>query len=345
MSVIRKISTTLLIILASGCGNSLSPLHNGEEKSNPKSNQSIRPHSEISMSGLRRTWNIKYSSKCSEADPTQCIGGYGFTASSDGTFTVGPGPEGQTFSGTLTNDEMKTLRTYFAQIQLNDDSSSAELREVREVQPSPSPLPSSSPNPTASPIVGNPATSERETCVQNEGSNNTEVIEFRYKNFIKAKIRSSKSEFCFRSITQSIAEDLAGSVHSILTKYYPDKFPNDCINASHSFENFCKTLTKCERDSDCSYLGEDFLPISTDHLDEVITDDCTYIKPLIVSNAFHAVSHQLQLLEMRDLAQQVCKEKDAKRNSCNQVKRLKSSKISPVCSRGVCTLHPFMKTK
>ncbi|OFZ78373.1 MAG: hypothetical protein A2603_12620 [Bdellovibrionales bacterium RIFOXYD1_FULL_55_31] len=121
--------------------------------------------------------------------------------------------------------------------------------------------------------------------------------------------------------------------------YYPDPFPNDCIDAAREFEKATEASKICAENADCVYLSPDFLPVEAENLDTVVIDDCSYITPLAVANAFEAVSHQLKLLMKRDLARRVCGEK-LKRKSCLQEKRMDALAFPPLCIEKLCQIAP-----
>jgi hypothetical protein len=306
--------------LAVGCGKT--PIHSEQPSDNkvipnpPSHHQEVQPHPERTTppsAYLPVTWKIKFAAQCNESETQpKCTGAYGFSVSSSGNFIVGPGPQGQTTDGSINAEEMKSLKKLIADIQSH------------LIQPS-----ISETNPDCSPHLnaGDPS-----------------VLELNYRDAHHVTIKKSKTDICFNSINASEAKSLSDAVEGLLKKYYPTPFPDDCINASQSLEKLYKSMKTCEKNSDCTYIDDNFLPLDTSSIDEFIADDCSFIKPIVVANSFSAVTNQLHLLTSRELAVEVCG-KEKKRASCLQPKVVKSKQIDPVCHRGVCTVSPLIKLK
>ena len=56
------------------------------------------------------TWTeVSEHTACEALNPRFCVGAYGFTVRSDGSYTVGPGSAGETLAGSLTGDERARL--------------------------------------------------------------------------------------------------------------------------------------------------------------------------------------------------------------------------------------------
>ena len=56
------------------------------------------------------TWTeVSEHTACEALNPQFCVGAYGFTVRSDGTYTVGPGGGDETLTGSVTSDERTRL--------------------------------------------------------------------------------------------------------------------------------------------------------------------------------------------------------------------------------------------
>jgi hypothetical protein len=133
---------------------------------------------------------------------------------------------------------------------------------------------------------------------------------------------------------------LHDALYRLATRYSPAEFPNPCIDAGMALDTLYESMRRCDQDSDCVYVGDDFLPLREDSGDEVVTDDCTYLRPMLVGNSFLAVTNQLELLMKRDIARKVCGSELA-RTSCGDPQTIDVRQGAPSCVDGVCRLERF----
>jgi hypothetical protein len=307
MRIITKTLIATSAALAFGCGpRHSSPPPNNGQNNGPAPQQEVRPQVDDGiLPSAPQPWSLKIQSDCPQDKKDTCIGAYGFSVNSKGEFKVGPGPDGQIVDGELSSDEVKNI--------------SVQLLEAG---------------------TGGP-----ETCVPNTEEPSTDSsIEVNQERGSKFKIRFVKNELCYSSLKPEEALKLSKEAQKIMKKYHPDRFPNECINAAQSLQKFYDTIKECEKDYECSYLDDDFLPLASEQIENFTIDDCTFIKPLITANSFSAVTNQLKLLTMRHLAKEVCA-KEPKRKSCDEPKKLKPIKMAPLCVKGRCSVHPFLKAK
>src|SRR6185437_2056336 len=55
-------------------------------------------------------WSLQYKATCAQGSEAQdCVGAYGLQINADGTFVVGPGPQGQTTKGKLDAEDFTAL--------------------------------------------------------------------------------------------------------------------------------------------------------------------------------------------------------------------------------------------
>ena len=95
-----------------------------------------------------------------------------------------------------------------------------------------------------------------------------------------------------------------------------------------------ESVSHCQKDADCAYLGDDFAPWTPASGPRVVIDDCSWVPVLPVGNVFECVASQLELLMKRDLVRQVCAA--ALPRVCGTVSGLEPGSGQPVCDRGFC---------
>ncbi|OFZ19479.1 MAG: hypothetical protein A2X94_09015 [Bdellovibrionales bacterium GWB1_55_8] len=127
----------------------------------------------------------------------------------------------------------------------------------------------------------------------------------------------------------------------LLEKHSPEQMSRPCKDAVLDFERGYRELRACDTAEDCSYIGNEFLPIEADHLSSVQVDDCSHFRPLIVANVFEVVSRQLDLLIRRDLVNRVC-DRTLYRSSCSSYRHIETRGAPPVCIRGECRVNPAL---
>jgi hypothetical protein len=135
---------------------------------------------------------------------------------------------------------------------------------------------------------------------------------------------------------------LHDALYLLAERYSPSAFPNPCIDASISLDAVYAVMRRCDEDTDCAVAGEDFLPLRNDAGDEIESDDCTYLHPMLVGNSFLMVTNQLELLMKRDLAKKVCGQ-ELMRASCRQDRWIDVGQRAPSCVDGICTLGGLIK--
>jgi hypothetical protein len=75
-----------------------------------KSNESPPPSVEQPQSSIH--WKIQWTSQCAGLRKEDCLGGYGFSVDSNGTYEVGPGPQGQLLTGKLSEEDLKSFHSH-----------------------------------------------------------------------------------------------------------------------------------------------------------------------------------------------------------------------------------------
>lgn len=140
------------------------------------------------------------------------------------------------------------------------------------------------------------------------------------------------------AVSESCDEALLTAARALTSKYYPSVFPSPCIDAALTLEKSYAELIRCEKDSDCSYIDDSYMPIDAQSSSAVPLDDCTFVKPLVVANAFETVARQLQLVMKREIVRRVCGD-DIARPSCTHPTSLNPTDAPPRCISGACRAH------
>lgn len=317
------------ILFINGCGknNSLAPLNHtstaapttsnnssgngsntpsgrGTHPNGTNGNTSPVPHE--TPPATTSNWTFQFISKCPTLSSEKCVGSYGFTLKSNGTYQIGPGPNGETLTGPITADELKNLTSLLISLP-----SKEALEDVKG----------------------------KENCVPAPQLETTDLIQFNLSDKEIGKIHSSKAELCYTSFSQTIAVQLEGLIHGLAIKYYPEIFPNPCIDATIDLNRFYDSLRFCITDRDCAYIGNDYLPLSSLANAKFITNDCSYIKPILVANSFSAVVNQLKLLTIREIALQLCGTQIVP-YICSPNRIIDFCGRPPLCLQGRCQINP-----
>src|SRR6185437_1508820 len=87
------------------------------------------PQANRAQSAQGQAWAFTYKADCSQtADPTQCLGAYGFTVNADGTYQIGPAPQGQLLKEKLDASDFSDLSKLVSGIV--DGSAAANAQET-----------------------------------------------------------------------------------------------------------------------------------------------------------------------------------------------------------------------
>jgi hypothetical protein len=242
---------------------------------------------------VEKSWALFFSSKCNSTTLALCRGGYGFKVSRNGSFSVGPGPQGEVHSGNITNAESLALR---AAVNRLSSYSHGE--------------------------------NESETC---------ENVIWKTTKGEKSILRRSNHNLCFSF--DSEAKEAALAVHDELSKlvekYYPNEFPNRCLDVASVLDQVYESYRACKTSRDCVYVDENYLPVRPESSESITTDDCTYLKPLVVANSYSIVTDQRRLILEREAAREVCGTSISRR-TCEASTALNSARLPPVCIARRC---------
>lgn len=143
-----------------------------------------------------------------------------------------------------------------------------------------------------------------------------------------------------RNEIPSCDPEVAAQVKRLIDRYYPDKFPNPCVDATAQLEKLYDDAVVCDRDEDCGFIGSDYLPMSPwgENNASIVVDDCSYIQPLSVANSFKAVSLQRELLTAREHARSICGENFSK-PSCAGALSIAASHKNQLCLNHQCQIR------
>ncbi len=128
---------------------------------------------------------------------------------------------------------------------------------------------------------------------------------------------------------------LKTALKNLVAKYYPETFPNPCVDAMLNLEKVYDSYRECKKDSDCAYVNEKDLPVDLREAPAIVVDDCTYIQPLLVANKRSVETNPLGLLMEREITIATCA-KDLKRAYCHDSVLLGPVSGAPACAQGVC---------
>ena len=142
-------------------------------------------------------WTLKLQSKCAaEIGMEQCVAGHGFTVDQDGKYTIGPTAQGQTKTGTLAPEELKTLTDALSPT-LSASELSAENHLTLAAEENPS--------------------EDTVTFARGPGEGN-------------AILHSSASDLTYRTQSGDQAKALLTSLKTLAVKYYTLPFPDGCTD-------------------------------------------------------------------------------------------------------------------
>jgi hypothetical protein len=254
---------------------------------------------------------------------------HGFSVNSDGTYQVGPAPDGQIITGILNPQEFAELDQGVA--QLRGASTTAALATESLAGESCAPAALSSED-----------SSEGLTLAQGK-------LTLTLRSGQKASFRRTDSGFCSPRSSEpgSVDQDyrlgaqvLYLSVQKLASKYTPGGFPDSCSTAIAAFQESAREAESCVTDSDCSYLDELLEPIAPDEVRFVMTDDCTALPAPVTSNAGRLSDMINTLFILKSGVQEACAERFF-REDCT-IGGFQADLAPPVCLQGKCRVNPTL---
>jgi hypothetical protein len=246
-------------------------------------------------------WKVTLTSSCASESRENCLAAEGFAVSADGRYQVAPGNSSLGTSGTLADDEFRTIEDLVKKLSASE--ASARSCAARGAADSGSP-----------------------------GSNDVLALE---KRSDKREIyASSTTEICV-SASDDAAKALLGAVRSIAQAYYLLPLGGDCSQAVAEIHSLYAPLAQCQHDSDCTYLDTSYSPISQGN---VMAESCELVRDLPAANAARIDAATSQLLRAaRQKAQNACADQLIRGNGCQPWSFL-ASEGAPVCAQGRCKI-------
>ncbi|MDR3607189.1 MAG: hypothetical protein P4M08_07405 [Oligoflexia bacterium] len=309
-----KIRFLVLSLICSAFGF-LSACHTQNEEAQaiaPSQRLPAAPSPSPSPSPSSALWTAEFTAHCTPgASLTNCPGGYGFRVQNDGFYLIGPGPAGQRVSGQLGDADLQRMK----ELLLRQDSHGRGQCEP------PKPGGHDSERDEHDSAQGEHGSAQGEHGSA-QGENDSELGE-------TVVLRQSGSA------RSSCNPELLEEVRSLVSRYYPESFPNPCVDANAELEKFYDQALSCSRDADCAYLGGNYLPLDTASAgsDPLIVDDCSFVSPLLVANTFKAVELQRDLILKREWVESGCTEK---KPSCEKSRSWTPSSGHPACIDHQC---------
>lgn len=249
-------------------------------------------------------WMLSYQVK-SDTAPEQSVAYYGFSVKADGSYQVGPGPQGQVQNGKIDADELQALLV------------------------------------AITPELNNPAlsASSAEACDDLDQDQGEITITLTQHHKTAVLVHASGTQFCHRTTSSDQANNVQNAIDTLAQKYYATPFPDVCIEAADAVTALYPSVQGCSTDADCFYVDKDFNVIPPSSLQYVYTDNCSRVTPLIVANATALLAHQSALTSALSNAQDVCGYRMV-REDCTGITGFNSTQAPPLCNRGVCEVNP-----
>jgi hypothetical protein len=263
-------------------------------------------------------WKLSLQSKCA-GDAADCVAAYGFTITADGKYIVGPGPAGQTATGTLKPEELKYLNERIGALSATAPAAHPNGDEAAPAEG------------TAEAATAAPA----EAC---EALVNTEEDQLTLTQQGKEKIlaQTRNSQLCFQTANNEAASELHEAVKELAAAYYPTPFPNACADQVSALQSLYATVQSCSADTDCVFVDQSFAAIPASSAQWVTTDAGTQVMPLAVASTSALASHQAALNQAYNSALSAC-HLDAAANSGSRDGFMTTSAAAR-CQQGVCRI-------
>jgi hypothetical protein len=251
-------------------------------------------------------WSLEYKASCAaNSDLTGCAGAYGFKINADGSYQVGPGPQGQTATGKLEAQDFSDLTL------------------------------------AAGGAIDGTSVLSAESCNGYYGNVDDYTLTLTKHGHKAEVLHKTGDDLCSSKLGQEDAETLHNEILSLADKYYPIPFPDTCLDVAAEVQALYPSVAKCSKDADCGYLSADYTPIPTDSESQVWVDNCSVVKPLPAANLNSLQAGLAQLQTALEHAQQVCGQRIA-RAGCTTPTSFASTAAPAVCQQGVCRVNPSL---
>jgi hypothetical protein len=256
-------------------------------------------------------WTLTLKSTCVDAAQDQCVGKYGFSVSADGTYQVGPGPQGQLRTGKVTDSELELIKA-----KVENSTAPAANGENHE---------------------GDFAHVANDT-----------VSLARSGTAARMLVRNEGPELTFTVQSTVDAHALHAAIRGLANGYYRLPFGNECGDAADKFAAAAESVQSCQTDMDCSYVrgNGSFSVIPPTSSEYVFAESCYAIKPMLVANTQLILGGEEKLAELYVSAQNICGEEFSMNafgptnlggNWCGVQQKLTA--VPATCQQNVCQAH------
>lgn len=254
-------------------------------------------------------WALLYQTTCAAgAAADSCVGAYGFKVNADGTFQVGPGPQGQIVKGTLDSEDFAAV-TEAAAGAIDGSSAATAL--------------------------------SGESCNGYFGNVADYTLNIAKHGKKHELMHKTGGDLCSSELDAAAAEKLHNVIVDLSNHYYPTPFPDTCEEAAAAVQKLYAPLESCNVDADCAYLTANYTPVAADTIDTVYVDDCSKVAPLPAANRAAVTANLKSLQDALTSAQQACGVRIA-RDDCSAPKSFSSSAAPAVCQHGACKVNPVL---
>jgi hypothetical protein len=252
-------------------------------------------------------WQLVYQADAGSNDKTQVVGAYGFTINADGSYLVGPGPQGETLKGNLSSEEFTAIQT------------------------------------ALQPVISGDALAQTQTCGASQIVANNDTLTFVHQTTKSTFLnKSMDGTVCANGLDTQTAEDLHDLVVAAASNYYALPFPSACLNAANAVQAMYSGLSACTQDSDCTYLDQNYGAIDATATQTVYVDSCSVVQALPVANT-NAVQANLSALQTALATAQSTCGGNIVRSGCTNTVTFSSSQGAPACIQGACHINPALQ--
>lgn len=253
-------------------------------------------------------WTLSLSSACANSAQEQCVAKHGFSVDADGKYQVGPGPQGQVRTGTLTDSEFSSIK------------------DVAQ--------------PALAALNATGTAEQMEAGVANV-SNDTVSILAPGKE-ARVLSRNTASDFFFTTPTSEEAKALHAAIRELANSYYRLPFGTPCGDAVDKFSVEADRVNTCETDADCAYIDiyNRFGVVPPSSIQAIQTEDCTAIKPPVVAHKMAVLGAYEKLDGLYADARTACGTDFYQSNlGVRCVLQQKMTGVAPTCQQNKCVSH------
>lgn len=252
------------LILATSCGRATSPTASRQPEPLQGQPQPAPEPTEQPIQ-IPNSWSLRLTAQCGSNAIENCVAGHGFTVHSDGTYQLGPTPQGQLQKGHISTEEMKEFDT-IVESDWYVQSIKNSLRGSRQ---------------TSNPRCDRASDSSSTPTVLKE-----QTVEWLAEGVDPAILfQASQSSLCHRLTQSENAIELRDFLWKLARHYYTLPFPEPCQDALNALKVAFGEVSSCENDGDCVLVDEQLFPVqSVDFYFVNNYDACSLAPPLLSAN-------------------------------------------------------------